>query len=186
MRGPEVTNVRLRHINSTNISFLMKSEHIFNSAAVEWVVTFQPERVLFGCKTILCCCKLKHVSDVVFETFLPPHISQYCLQYATLEDSWNKCSWTSYSDSPSWRHNIWLCGCFGCRCMTWKSQSVNHHFWVNLTFKLSWRYTHLDRVQQTVSHLCVHLADITVHVLHLHVAFPSSRDEQIWQDNRVY
>lgn len=72
-------------------------------------------------KTFLWCCKTKDVSDGVFEAFLLLHISQYC-------------SWISYSDLPNWRHNIWLCGCFGCY-KKWQPQSVNHCFWVNLSFK---------------------------------------------------
>lgn len=39
--------------------------------------------------------------------------------------------------------------------------------------------TYLDRVQQTVALLCLHLADITLHFLHLHVTFSLSSDEEI-------
>lgn len=113
MRGPEVTNVSLRHINSTDVSFLVNQNT--SSPLQQW------SGVLYCCKTFLCFCKTKDVSDGVFEAFLLLHISQYC-------------SWISYSDLPNWRHNIWFCGCFGCY-KKWQPQSVNHCFWLNLSFK---------------------------------------------------
>lgn len=38
---------------------------------------------------------------------------------------------------------------------------------------------YLDRVQQTVALLCLHLTDITLHVLHVQVALSFSGDEEI-------
>lgn len=39
--------------------------------------------------------------------------------------------------------------------------------------------THLDRMQETVALLRLHLADVALHLLHLHTALSSGGDEQI-------
>lgn len=40
-------------------------------------------------------------------------------------------------------------------------------------------FAYLDRVQQTAALLCLHLADIALHFLHLYVALSLSSDEEI-------
>lgn len=43
---------------------------------------------------------------------------------------------------------------------------------------------YLHRLQDAVSSLCVHVTEVTLHILDLHIAFVFSLDVEIWRDGQ--